>query len=69
MEDLIKTLVGKKINVLCGPAVSFRGTALDLANGLLKLKSEEDDEWYIALDKIVAVSEVTESHTRPGFIG
>jgi hypothetical protein len=69
MEDLIKNLAGKQINVLCGPAVSFRGNALESANGLLKLQSEEDDEWYISIDKIVAICEVSESHSRPGFIG
>lgn len=69
MEETLKNFIGKKINVLCGPAVSFRGDALELVNGVLTLMSEEDDRWYIAVDKVAAVCEVTESHSRPGFIG
>ena len=69
MEELLRQLLGKKIDVTCGPTAAFRGDVVDVKGGVLYLRDEDDKVAYVAVDKIAVVYEVTEHTTRPGFIG
>ena len=68
MEALLIGLKGKKIDVNCGSNAAFRGEIVSVDGGLLKLKSEDEHEIYIAVDKIAAISECSDLASRPGFI-
>ena len=68
MEEVIKSLVGKRIDVSCGTTAVFRGEVLNVKNGVLYLQDEEKTA-YIAIDKIATVYECAEHATRPGFVG
>ena len=47
---------------------SFRGDVVDVKNGVLYLRDEEDKVAYVAVDKIAVVYECKDPHVRPGFI-
>jgi hypothetical protein len=69
MEEIIRSLTGKKIDVNCGHSSMFRGENLGFANGVLTVKDETGKTVFIDATKIVAVIEVSEASGRPGFIG
>lgn len=68
MEELLKKLKGKKIDVSCGTTAVFRGDVMDVENGVLRLHDEDDRDVFVAIDKISVVGECSDSATRPGFI-
>lgn len=68
MEELLTQMVGKKIDVTCGTNAAFRGDVVDVKNGVLHLKDEDDKVAYVAIDKIAVVYECKDPHGRPGFI-
>ena len=69
MEELIKKLIGKKIDVSCGPGAMLRGEVLEVRDGVLYLRDEDEKSAYVAIDMIATVYECSDSVTRPGFIG
>ncbi len=68
MEELLKQLVGKKIDVNCGTAALYRGEAIDVKNGVLHLRNEDDADVFISIEKIAAWYECKDVPSRPGFI-
>ncbi len=68
MEELLKQLLGKKIDVTCGTNAAFRGDVIDVKTGVLYLRDEDEKVAYVAIDKIAVVYECTDQHVRPGFI-
>lgn len=69
MEEVIGNLVGKKVDVICGAGAVFRGEGVGFSNGVLILKDETARTVYIDGTKVLAISEVTDAGSRPGFIG
>ena len=69
MEDLLKQMLGKKIDVTCGTNAAFRGDVIDVKGGVLFLRDEDDKVAYVAVDKIAVVYECKDPQSRPGFIG
>jgi hypothetical protein len=68
MEELIKRLTGKKVDVSCGPGTVLRGEVVEVKDGVLYLRDEDDKSAYVAIDKIATVYECADSISRPGFI-
>lgn len=68
MEELLKQLMGKKIDVTCGTNAAFKGDVIDVKNGVLFLRDEDDKVAYVAVDKIAVVYEIKDHQSRPGFI-
>ncbi|MBX3291272.1 MAG: hypothetical protein KF881_00085 [Acidobacteria bacterium] len=68
MEELLTQLMGKKIDVNCSTNASFRGDCIDVQNGVLFLRDEDDRVAYVAIDKIAVVHEIKDASSRPGFI-
>ncbi len=68
MEELLKQLMGKKIDVTCGTNATFRGDVIDVKNGVLYLRDEDDEVAYVGVDKIAVVYECKDQQSRPGFI-
>ena len=69
MEELLKSLMGKKVDVSCGGNATFRGDIVDVKNGVLFLRDETENVAYIAVDRIAMISECKEMQSRPGFLG
>ena len=69
MEELLKQLLGKMVDVTCGTNATFRGDVVDVKTGVVYLRDEDDEVAYVAIDKIAVVYEIKADHTRPGFIG
>ena len=69
MEEIIKKLTGKKIDVSCGSAAVIRGEVVEVKDGVLFMRDEDEKSAYVAIDKISTVYEVSDAATRPGFIG
>ncbi len=68
MEELLKQLIGKKIDVSSGASSGFRGAVTEVKNGVLYLRSEDEKVIYVPIEKIAAVYECDETHSRPGFV-
>lgn len=68
MEELLKQLMGKKIDVSCGANATFRGELVDVKGGVLYLRDEEEKVAYVNISRIAVVWEVKEHQTRPGFV-
>ncbi|MBX3283359.1 MAG: hypothetical protein KF756_12910 [Acidobacteria bacterium] len=69
MEELLKQLMGKKVDVACQTNVNFRGDIVDVKNGVVYLRGDDERVAYVAIDKVAAIYEVKDAATRPGFIG
>lgn len=69
MEELLKSLMGKKIDVSCGGSATFRGDVIDVKNGVLYLRDESEQVAYMSVDKIALISERKDTQSRPGFLG
>ena len=68
MEDFLKQLMGKKIDVAYGTSATVRGDVIDVKDGVLFLRDEEDKVAYVAVGRIAVIWEVKEQQTRPGFV-
>ena len=68
MEDFLRTLIGRKIDVRCGASSNLRGENIRVENGVLHLKEEDGEMCYVAVDKIVAVWEKRDRSRQPGFV-
>jgi len=68
MEELLRSLMGKSVDVACGASATFRGEVIDVKGGVLYLRDESAEVAYVAVDKIAVVYERKDLHSRPGFI-
>ena len=68
MEEFLKTLTGRKIDVFCGATSSLRGEVAKVESGVLHLKDDEGETCYIAIEKIVAVWEKSDKERQSGFV-
>ena len=69
MEEFLKQLMGKKIDISCGASSTVTGDVVDVKNGILYLRDEDERVAYVTIEKIAVVWEVKEQQTRPGFVG
>ena len=68
MEQLLAKLIGREVDVVCAGAASLRGNCVSVESGVLQLKDDQGEIFYIAIDKIVAVWEKKEKGRHPGFV-
>lgn len=68
MEELLKQLLGKKIDITCGTNATFRGDVIDVKTGVLYLRDEDDKVAYVSIDKIAVIYECKDAQVRPGFV-
>ncbi len=69
MEEFLKQLLGKKIDISCGAASTVRGDVVDVKDGILYLRDDNDRVAYVSVERVAIVWEVKEQQTRPGFVG
>jgi hypothetical protein len=68
MNKLIESMKGKKVDIAYGANSTVRGDVIDVKEGVLYLRDEEDRIAYVMIDRIAVVWEVKESQARPGFV-
>ena len=68
MEEFLKQLMGKKIDISCGTSATVSGDVVDVKNGILYLRDEEERVAYVSIAQVAIVWEVKEHQTRPGFV-
>jgi hypothetical protein len=68
MQELLSKMIGREIDVVCTGATSLRGKVINVEDGVLHLKDDENETCYLAIDKIVAVWEKRDRDRHPGFI-
>ena len=69
MEEIIKKFVGSKVDINCSNGIWFKGVIVAAENGRLELRDDEERLIYIAIDRVVAVYEVSTTAVKPGFLG
>ena len=69
MEEILKNLTGRKIDVSCGSGPILRGEVKEVRDGVLYLRDDDDKPAYVSIDKIASIYECSDSSSRPGFIG
>ena len=68
MEEFLKQLMGKQIDISCGAGATVRGDVVDVKDGILYLRDEHERVAYVATDKIAIVWECKDTQSRPGFV-
>lgn len=68
MREFLSKMVGRRIDVFCGGAVSVRGEVLKVEGGVLYLKDDEQQTCYVAIERIAVVWEAREDGKRAGFV-
>ena len=68
MEEAIRELEGKKIDVSFGNTAVVRGMVAGVKNGILSLDDEDGKRVFVALDKIAFFLEVKDSEPKAGFL-
>ncbi len=68
MEEFLKQLMGKKVDIAFGSTATVRGDIVDVKNGVLYLRDEEEKVAYVAIERIAVIREADDSQSRPGFV-
>ena len=68
MEEFLTQLMGKQIDVSCGTSAVVRGDVVDVKNGILYLRDEDERVAYVVVDKIAFVWEKGDAEHKAGFV-
>jgi hypothetical protein len=68
MKDFLVQMMGKKLDIACSGTASVRGEVVDVKDGIVYLRDENERVAYVSIDKIAVVWEVNESENRAGFV-
>ncbi len=68
MQELLSTMIGKKIDAFCGGASSVSGEVIKVDKGVLHLRDDNNQVCYVAIDKIIVVWEKREKDHDAGFM-
>ena len=68
MQQLLSTMIGKKIDVFCGGASSLRGEVVKVEDGVLHLRDTGQRMCFVQIDKIHVVWDVRDETHRAGFV-
>ena len=67
MREFLLKMVGKKINIFCG-GPNFMGKVVKVEEGVVHMVNDDDQMFYVAIDRIIVVSEERETEPKAGFI-
>lgn len=68
MEEFLRQLMGKEIDVSCGTNAVVRGTVVDVKEGVLYLRDDEENVAYVVIANVAFIWEVTNKEPRAGFM-
>ena len=68
MQELLSTMIGRRIDVFCSAMSSMRGEIIKVDGGVLHLQYDDREKCYIVIDMIVAVWEKRDKDHHAGFV-
>ena len=68
MRELLAKMVGKKVDLFCGGTSSLRGKVVKVDEGVAHLVDEDDQMFYVAVERIIVFSETRTGEHRAGFV-
>jgi len=68
MREILAKLVGKKIDLFCGGTSSLRGKLVKVEGDVAHMVDEDDNMFYVAIERIIVLSESHAGETRAGFV-
>lgn len=69
MRELLSKMIGQRVDVYCGGASSLRGEVIGLDGGVVRLKDDNEQICYVAVDKVIVVWEARDADEhRAGFV-
>jgi len=68
MREILVKLVGKKVDLFCGGTSSLRGKLVKVDEGVAHMVDEDDEMFYVAVERIIVVSESHTGEQRAGFV-
>ncbi len=68
MRELLAKMVGKKVDLFCGGTSSLRGKVVKVEDAVAHLVDEDDQMFYVAVERIIVLSETRSGEHRAGFV-
>ena len=68
MRELLAKMVGKKVDLFCGGTSSLRGKVVKVEDGVAHLVDEDDQMFYVAVERVIVFSETRTGDQRAGFV-
>ena len=68
MREILVKLVGKKIDLFCGGTSSLRGKLVKVDEGVAHMVDDDDEMFYVAVERIIVVTESRSGEQRAGFV-
>ncbi|NNE67642.1 MAG: hypothetical protein HKN33_13855 [Pyrinomonadaceae bacterium] len=68
MKEFLQQMMGKEMDVSCGTSAVVRGTVVDVKDGILYMRDEDERVAYVVIEKIAFIWEVTDKEPRAGFM-
>jgi hypothetical protein len=68
MRELLAKMVGKKVDLFCGGTSSLRGKVVKVEDGVAHLVDEDDQMFYVAVERVIVFSETRTGDLRAGFV-
>ena len=68
MREILAKMVGKKIDLFCGGTSSLRGKLVKVDDGVAHFVDEDDQMFYVAVERVIVFSETKSGDQRAGFV-
>jgi hypothetical protein len=68
MREILAKLVGKKVDIFCGGRSSLRGKLVKVEGDVAHMVDEDDQMFYVAIERIIVLSETRSGDQRAGFV-
>ena len=68
MRELMAKMVGKKIDLFCGGTSSLRGKLVKVDEGVAHMVDDDDQMFYVSIERIIVFSETKTGDQRAGFV-
>jgi hypothetical protein len=68
MREILAKLVGKKVDIFCGGTSSLRGKLVKVEADVAHMVDEDDQMFYVAIERIIVFSETRTGDQRAGFV-
>ena len=68
MREILAKLVGKKVDMFCGGTSLLHGKLVKVESDVAHMVDDDDHMFYVAVDRIIVLSETRAGETRAGFV-
>jgi hypothetical protein len=68
MREILAKLVGKKVDIFCGGTSSLRGKLVKVEGDVAHMVDEDDQMFYVNIERIIVFSETRTGEQRAGFV-